>query len=94
MFNCLVFSNYNITEIVTPVKVDKLQQLLQDSKYNKIETEFIINGFRYGFPIGYQGQKIDIQRRSPNLKFEVGDESVLCEKVMKEVEKGRFSTFQ
>ena len=43
-----------------------------------------------GFDIGYQGNK-QVRRLAPNLKLEVGNETILSNKVMKEVEAGRFA---
>ena len=71
--------------IKTPVDVTKLGQLLHDSDYDKTETEFLLDGFKNGFSIGYNGPQ-DVNITSPNLKFrEVGDHVTLWNKVMKEV---------
>ena len=48
-------ANYDIKHIVTPVKVDVLERLLKVSKYDKEETDFLVNGFRNGFDIKYEG---------------------------------------
>ena len=59
-----------------------MQQLLLNSNYDKQESEFVIKGLRYGFDIGYEG---DRKRRdfSKNLKFRdgVGSKEDLWEKM-------------
>ena len=68
-----------------------LQQLLIESKYDAIETQFLIDGFTNGFPIGYSGSS-DVKITSPNLKFrQVGDPVTLWNKVMKEVRERRYA---
>ena len=32
-----------------------LRSMLEESSYDKHETEFLVNGFQYGFDIGYHG---------------------------------------
>ena len=49
-----------------------------------------MNGFRNGFDLGYRGpERVNIT--SPNLRFLVGNETVLWNKVMKEVKLGRYA---
>ena len=67
------------------------QKLLEESAYDKKETEFLIDGFKNGFSIGYDGDR-DVKITSPNLKFrEVGDPVQLWNKVMKEVKEKRYA---
>ena len=62
-----------------------------ESNYDKIETEFLLDGFSNGFSIGYEGPE-DVKITSPNLKFrEVGDSVTLWNKVMKEVKAERYA---
>ena len=68
--------DFNLNNIVTPVKVDKLEQLLLQMKYDQKETEFVVNGFRYGFPLGYQGNRMR-KTTSRNLKLRCGSEEIL-----------------
>ena len=60
--------------IYTPVKHDQLQKLLNMANYNKEETEFLVNGFREGFDLGYRGPT-NIQQQSKNLRFTIGDKN-------------------
>ena len=67
-----------------------MKELLIQSKYNKSETEFLYQGFKNGFDIGCRD--IDnIKQRSPNLKFTIGNETELWNKVMKEVQLKRYA---
>ena len=76
--------------IVTPVKVDKLQLLLQQSGYDPIKSNFLLNGFRQGFDIGYRGPT-DIKLTAPNLRLTVGNQTELWNKVMSEVKQKRYA---
>ena len=61
-----------------------LKKLLEESKYDQKETEFLVDGFQNG--------KEDIKINSPNLKFrEVGSPAELWNKVMKEVKEKRYA---
>ena len=86
----LQYQNFDLTNMVTPVNVKVLAGLLEESNYPKLKSEKLIRGFTEGFTIGYQGEKI-IQRFAPNLKLRIGSETVLWNKVMKEVKLGRFA---
>ena len=77
--------------MVTPVDPRMLEYLLRDTNYDTNETEFLVKGFTDGFTIGYQGNK-NVQMESPNLKFRgIGNETVLWNKVMKEVREKRYA---
>ena len=86
----LFFENFDITSVVSPVDVNRLEYLLKESKYCPVETAFLVDGFKNGFDLGYRG-RTDVQRRAPNLKLRVGSETILWNKVMKEVKLGRFA---
>ena len=80
-----MFMNYDLMNLITPVKIDKLEELLKETKYDEGKTREIVTGFKYGFPLGYKGRRKDIQKGAPNLKLRIGDEVDLWNKVMKEV---------
>ena len=82
--------NYDTANIFSAVDVTALENLLVQSKYDKQKTQFLVSGFKQGFPLHYQGRE-DVKIRSPNLKFRIGDETILWNKVMKEVEAKRFA---
>ena len=86
----MYFSNYNLSDVVSPVQVDQLEALLTQTKYDKGKAEELIDGFKNGFDIGYRGPE-KVQQRSPNLKLVVGSLTDLWNKVMKEVQLGRYA---
>ena len=53
--------------------------------------QFIIDGFREGFDIGFRGDIQGVHRLAPNLKLTVGSLIQLWNKIMKEVKLGRFA---
>ena len=85
------FENYDLQNIVTPVDSDQLKYLLEESGYEQSKTDFLIDGFKNGFSIGYQGP-MNIKQTAPNLKFRgVGNKTELWNKVMKEVKLKRYA---
>ena len=76
--------------IVTPVDVGAFEKLLNHHKYDKGETKFLIDGFKFGFEIRYWGPRGQ-RRNAPNLKLECGSRQELWEKIMKEVKLKRFA---
>ena len=87
----LYFENFNLETIVTPVNADRLEQLLTETNYNPTEIKFLVNGFRHGFSLGYQG-RTNVKMKSRNLKFRgIGNETTLWNKVMKEVGAKRYA---
>ena len=84
------YENFNLQDIITPVDADKLDQLLKQSNYNVKKTQYLVNGFRYGFSLGYEGE-INKKRFAPNLKLRVGSKLELWNKVMAEVKLGRYA---
>ena len=86
----LHFENFDLEKIVTAVKVEVLEQLLIESKYDQQEIEFLVEGFRNGFSLQYVGNRKVIKTGS-NLKLRVGSPIELWNKVMFEVQKGRYA---
>ena len=66
------------------------RNLLQEAGYPPQKIQFLYQGFTGGFSLGYEG-KTDVQLFSPNLKLMVGNQTVLWNKVMKEVRLKRFA---
>lgn len=83
-------SNYDIDKVVTPIDVDQLQKLLLETNYDRSKTQFLVEGFRDGFRLGYNGPR-DIQLTANNLRFRVGDKFDLWNKIMTEVEAKRYA---
>ena len=87
----LQYKNLDLHTIKTPVNTEVLEQLLLETKYDKKEIEFLVDGFKNGFSIEYTVPS-DVKVTSPNLKFRgVGDEIILWNKVMKEVKAERYA---
>ena len=57
---------------------------MKEAKYNNEKREFLVEGFKNGFPLGYANRN-KVQIRSKNLKFTIRDEIDLWNKVIKEV---------
>ena len=81
----------DLNNIVTPVDVDKLQQLLEYTGYDQKKTNFLVEGFKDGFSMEYQGSLIGARRYAPNLKIRIGSKVELWNKVMSEVEQNRYA---
>ena len=82
----------DLTHLKSPVNVTVLHKLLVESKYDKEETKFLVDGFTNGFRIGYEGPR-NIKLTSQNLKLDgkVGNKTDLWNKMMKEVKEGRYA---
>ena len=65
---------------VTPVKVDRLNFFLSD--YHPPFRQFLVNGFRYGFRVGFIGERRASQ--SPNLKSAIEQPQAVHSKLPKE----------
>ena len=83
-----MYENMDIENIVTPVNWRVFETLLRESNYDYGKYKFIIDGFRYGFNIGYTGPKFR-QSCAHNLPFTVGNSTILWNKIMKEVKEKR-----
>ena len=83
--------NLNLTDIVTPVKAEKLRSLLLETGYDQGKIEFLYKGFKEGFCLHYAGPLESGQRTAPNLKLRIGSPVELWNKVMKEVQLGRYA---
>ena len=81
-------SNAELFNIVTPLNVDNYERMLIDTNYPKAEREFLVKGFRRGFPIGYQGP-VDRRDSSRNIPFTVGNKQDMWDKLLKETRLGR-----
>ena len=86
----MFFENFDLDNVVTPVKVDIYQQLLIDAGFDKKKTKFLVEGFTKGFSVGYQGPTQG-KKKSANLKLRVGSTTELWNKVMVEVKAKRYA---
>ena len=76
---------------MTLVNMDKLQELLIQTKYDPVETDCVVNGFKNGFDLGYRGRRSGVKCLAPNLKICVGSPTILWNKIMKEVKNKRYA---
>ena len=67
----LYYKNFDLENLVTPVDPDVFEALLVNSNYDKQETKFIVDGFLFGFPLGYV-PKTNVQVTFNNLRLTVG----------------------
>ena len=75
---------------MTPVKVEKLRNMLEECNYQGSEKNFLCEGFTTGFELGYRGPANRIDT-SQNIPFTVGDKNQLWDKIMDEVQVERFA---
>ena len=80
--------NTDLHEIITPIKVDVYKNYLQDANFNRGKSEFLVQGFREGFDIGYHGP-FNRHDYSSNILIRVGLEQEMWDKLMDEVRLGR-----
>ena len=62
--------------------------MLSDAGYDNDKITFLHQGFTRGFDLSYEGPK-QRQSRSQNIPFTVGNEIILWNKIMKEVQANR-----
>ena len=82
--------NYDLSNTVTPIKHEVLDKLLRAAQYDEVKTQYLVSGFKEGFKIHCQGNVLG-KRFAPNLKIRIGSKLILWNKVMKEVEAGRYA---
>ena len=86
----MFYTNYDLENVISPVNIDQFNKMLTKTNYPKAEREFLIDGFHNGFDLGFRGD-FRVKRRSPNLKIRVGNETILWNKIMKEVKNLRYA---
>ena len=72
----------------TPIKINVLKRYLQTYP-NRADRFILLNGFTFGFRLGYTGPRIT--RDSPCLKSARGQPDIVLAKLLKEREKGRIA---
>ena len=78
------YFNDDLVSIQTPIDWKELQHQLVESNYPDHKTIKLVQGFKKGFDLGYSGPVIR-QSQSHNLPFNVGNKTILWNKLMKEV---------
>ena len=84
----MYFENFDLSTVVTPLKVNQFIQLLKEANYAESEIDFLQEGFTSGFDIGYEGPE-NRQSTADNIPFTVGNSTILWNKLMKEVKQKR-----
>ena len=84
------FENYNLTEVETPVDTQVYERLLIEAGFDEKQTRYLTEGFSKGFKLNFNGNR-NVKRLAPNLKLTIGTETDLWNKVMTEVEAGRYA---
>ena len=84
-------TNFNLEDIITLVVPDILEKYLQWSNYDSTESRFLVNGFREGFDIHYEGpqNRCDVARNIP-FQVGVGEKFEMWNKMIKEVKERRY----
>ena len=85
-----MFSNTDLSSIITPINVTNLGKLLRMMDYDPRESSFLLQGFTEGFSIGHEGPT-NRNDTSRNLPLRVGSKVQLWNKVMDEVQLGRYA---
>ena len=86
----LMFENFDLDNIITPIKASTLKNILDECGYDKSKTNQLYHGFQEGFMLGYEGDP-HVKLTASNLKFRIGSELELWNKVMKEVQAKRYA---
>ena len=68
-----------------------MAKMLNESGYNRKKTNYLVEGFRRGFSLQYEGPLQKVRREAPNLKLRVGSQLELWNKIMKEVKAGWYA---
>ena len=80
--------NFDLKNVITPVKSEVLAQLLREAGYDERKTIFLERGFTSGFNICYERPTCR-QSEADNIPFTIGNHVVLWNKLMKELGLGR-----
>ena len=88
----LQFTNFDLSNICTPVSAKEFNELLERTNYEDKERRFLIKGFTTGFSLKYRGSfnRTDL---SDNIPFTpgVGNRIEMWNKIMKEVKNKRYA---
>ena len=79
------YENFDLSEVVTPVKANLFAQKLTDSGYPEEDIQFLYSGFKNSLDLCYEGPA-ERRSESQNIPFTVGNQVILWNKLMKEVE--------
>ena len=85
------YANFDLSNIVTPVKVRTYKKLLKEVGYDHNKTKYLVHGFSQGFSLHYEGPLQRVTRSAKNLPITVGSKEELWNKVMVEVKANRYA---
>ena len=85
-----MYENLDVDNLVSPIDYLQLDQLLTETNYDKKKKAFLVESFKEGFDLGYRGPE-QVKLTAHNLKFTIGDEIELWNKVMSEVKEKRYA---
>ena len=80
----------DLTEITTPINIDKYEHYLKMSEFPSEKTQYLIQGFKHGFDIGYRGP-VYRQETAANIPLSLGTPEELWSKLMKETDLKRLA---
>ena len=75
---------------MTPVDVEKYDELLKQANYDKTKSDYLVSGFKNGFRLHFEGDRT-VKRESKNLKLRCGSKIEMWNKIMTEVKVGRYA---
>ena len=65
-------ANLDLDNIITPVKVNILEELLEETGYDQNKKDYLVKGFRNGFSLEYNGSLNNCQRKTPQFETQSG----------------------
>ena len=77
-------------KIITPIKVGKFAKLLKQTDYDSKKSQYLIQGFRQGFDLGYQGPE-KCKDEAENIPLHIGTPTEMWNEIMKEVKEKRYA---
>lgn len=82
--------NFDLESLVTPINIEQYDKLLKETQYDKSKANYLVNGFRNGFDIGYRGPR-DVKITARNMRCRVGTPTHLWNMVIDEVKAKRYA---
>lgn len=79
-----VIGSKHFHALPTPINVDKLAHYL--SGYDSDRAQFLLNGFKSGFHLEFEGKRGYMYQFSPNLKSALENKEVVNDKIFKDLQ--------
>ena len=77
-------------DVISPIRVDVLEELLTDYPCS-LTRDYLLQGFTFGFDIGFKGTFVDLHARPRNLLSALNSVDAVNEAIRKELERGHTS---